>query len=63
MVEAMAEVVIQEVETYVVRCQNTVANFIATRPIMDLCMAEAQITGQGCQIGGGIRSAWNWRGY
>ena len=36
--EAMVEVVVQEVGIYVSRHHNTVAQFIATRPIMDLCM-------------------------
>ena len=35
----MTEAGIQEVETYVARRHNTVAKFIATRPIMDLCLA------------------------
>ena len=36
--EAMVEVVLQEVDIYVSRHHNTVAQFIATRPIMDLCL-------------------------
>ena len=32
----MAKTVLQEVETYVSRHHNTVAQFIATRPIMDI---------------------------
>ena len=36
--EAMVEVVLQEVDTYVSRHHNTVAQFIATRPNMDPCM-------------------------
>ena len=39
--EAMAETGLQEVETYVSRRQNTVA----TRPIMDLCLAAEQRPG------------------
>ena len=35
----MEEAGIQEVETYVTRIQNKVAQYIATRTIMDLCMA------------------------
>ena len=38
----MAEAGPQDVETYVSLCQNTVAQFIATRPIMDLCLASEQ---------------------
>ena len=36
--DVMAEVGLQEVETYVSRRQNTVAKYIATRPIIDLCL-------------------------
>ena len=36
---AMKEVGLEEVETYVLRHQNTVAQYIATRPIMELCLA------------------------
>ena len=32
----------QEVETYVSCHQNTVAQFIASRPIMDLCLAAVR---------------------
>ena len=35
----MAEEVIQDTGTYVASCQNTVTQYIATRPIMDLCLA------------------------
>ena len=34
----MAEAGFKEVETYVSRRQNTVAQFIATRPIIELCL-------------------------
>ena len=34
----MADPGSQEVETYVSHHQNTVAQYIATRPIMDLCL-------------------------
>ena len=37
--DAMAELLLQEVEAYVSRLHNTVAQFIATRPIMYLFMA------------------------
>ena len=36
----MAEAGLQEVETYVSRRQNIVAQYFVTRPIMDLCMTE-----------------------
>ena len=41
----MSEVGVQEVETYAARRQNTVAQFIATRLIMDLCLAAARRPG------------------
>ena len=34
----MVEEGLQEVETYIFRCLNMVAQFIATRTIMDLCL-------------------------
>ena len=37
--DAMVEAVLQEVGTYAFRCHNTVAQFIANRPIMDLYLA------------------------
>ena len=36
--EAVVEAGLQEIETYIDRFQNTVAQCIATRPIMDLCL-------------------------
>ena len=35
----MEEAELQEVDTYASRLHNTVVQFIATRPIMDLCLA------------------------
>ena len=43
--EVMAEVGLQEVDTYISRRQNTVTQFIATRPIMGLCLAAYWIPG------------------
>ena len=43
--DAMAESGSQEVETYVSRRQNTVAQYIATRPIMDLFLAAKRRPG------------------
>ena len=43
--DVMAEAGLQEVDAYVYRRQNTVAQFIATRPIMDLCLAVEHRTG------------------
>ena len=37
--DVMAEAVFQEVDTYTHSHQNTVAQYIATRSIMDLCLA------------------------
>ena len=41
----MGEVVLQEVETYDSCRQNTVANSIATRPIMELYLVTERKTG------------------
>ena len=41
----MGEAGLQEVDTYVYRRQNTVAQFIVTRPIMDLCLAAERRMG------------------
>ena len=43
--DAMTEAGFQDVDTYVSRRHNTVAQFIATRPIMDLCLAADQRPG------------------
>ena len=42
---AMEELGLQEVQTYVYRHQNTVSQFITTRPIMGLCLAEERRPG------------------
>ena len=39
LVTLMVEAVLEEVETYVACLHNTVAHFIATRTIMNLCLA------------------------
>ena len=49
----MMEAGLQEVDTYIYRCQNTVAQYIATMPIIDLCLAEKQRLGP-------IVSMWWW---
>ena len=41
----MTEAVCQEVDNYVSCRQNTAAQFIATRPIMNLCMEADQMPG------------------
>ena len=44
--DAMAEAGLQELETYVSRHQNTVAQYIATRPIMILCLTAKRRPGE-----------------
>ena len=46
----MAEVELQEVETYVSRRQITVAQYIETRPIMELCLVAKQRPGPRVEI-------------
>ena len=41
----MAEVGLQEVETYIYCLHNTVIQFIATRTIMELCLAAERRPG------------------
>ena len=41
----MKSVGMEEVETYVLCCPNTVTQYIATRPILELCMAEERRPG------------------
>ena len=43
--DMMAEAGLQEVETCVSRCQNTVAQYIVNRPTFYLCLAEKRILG------------------
>ena len=38
--DEMTEAGLQEVDTYISFCQNTVVQYIVTRPIIDLCLAE-----------------------
>ena len=47
----MAEAGLQEVETYVSCHQNTVAQYIATKPIMDLCLAAKRSPGPRVEMG------------
>ena len=42
----MAEAGLQEVDTYVSHRQNTVAQYILTRPIMELCLAAERRPGK-----------------
>ena len=59
--DAMAEVGLHEVDTYIYHHQNTVAQYILTRPIIDLCLTAKHSQGQGWQCGGGNRRVWIWR--
>ena len=43
--DVIVEELLQEVGTYLYHLHNTVAQFIATRPIMDLCLAAERRTG------------------
>ena len=43
--DVMTEAGLQEVETYIYRRQNTVAQLIVTKTIMELCLAVDQIPG------------------
>ena len=43
--DAMVEAGSHEAETYFYRRQNNVAQYIATRPIMDLCLAAKRRLG------------------
>ena len=48
----MKEAGLQEVENYVSLLHNTVAQFIAARPIMDLCMASER------RLGSQVANKW-----
>ena len=48
----MVEAGLQEVGTYVSCHQNTVVQFIATRPIIDLCLAVY------CRLGSRVNKRW-----
>ena len=43
--EAMSKAGLQEIETYFTHHQNTVSQYIATRPIMDMCLAADRSPG------------------
>ena len=45
MYEAMKESVLEKVETYILHLQNTISQYIATPPILDLCLAAERRTG------------------
>ena len=50
--EAMLEAGFEGIGTYITRRQNTVAQYIATGPILDLCERSARRTGE--------RVSWRW---
>ena len=58
----MAEAVLQDVETYASFRQNTVAQLITTRHIMDMCLALAWSTESRVAKRGGSRTSWTLRG-
>ena len=60
--EEMSEASLQEVDTYFARRQNTAAQYIATRLIMDLCLVAERRPGKWCLRSSGIMRTWNWRG-
>ena len=39
---ALVMVGLDEIGVYIARCQNTVAQYITTRPIMDFCLVAEQ---------------------
>ena len=43
--EDLAMVVLDDIRVYITRLQNRVAQYIATRPIMDLCLSEERRPG------------------
>ena len=58
----MVVVGLEEVVTYILCLQNTVAQFIVTRPIMNLCMVAEHRPGHRSPSGGGSMIGWMWRG-
>ena len=57
--EAMAEALLKEVETYIPCCNNTVVQYIATRPIMYLCMWAESCPGTRLSKRWWDQEAWN----
>ena len=53
--EAMREAGFEGIRKAVTRKQNTVAQYIAKQPILDLCERTTHRVGRGCPGGGGIR--------
>ena len=51
----MKEAGFKDIWTSIINRQNTVAQYIATLPLLDLCEGTNQIGGRGCQGGDGIK--------
>ena len=59
---AMTEAVLQEMETYVFLCQNTVSQFITIRPIMYLCLVVEKRPRPNIYTSGSRESmGWMWK--
>ena len=43
---------LEEVDTYVLRSQNTIAQYIMTRPILEMCLSEERWLG--------MQVTWKW---
>ena len=61
--EAMREAGLEDVEAYVLMRQNTVAQYIAMRTILDLCKEVVQRQGCGFLNGGGNKRGSTWEGH
>ena len=59
---AREEAGFETMETYIWQSQNTVAKYIATWLILDLCKAAERKQGGGWGCGGGNRQELNWQG-
>ena len=59
---AIEEAGFETMETYIWQRQNTAAQYIATRPILDLYKAAERKRGNEWEFGGGNRSDLTWRG-
>ena len=58
---AMQELGFEEMEEYAIKRQNTVVQYIATRPIMELYKDTVRMLGMWVERGGGNRRAWTWQ--
>ena len=61
--DLMVEAGLQEVETDISHRQNTVAQYIVTRTIMDLCLLAKRRPGPRVTMRWGYRRVWIWRGF